>query len=626
MNIRQALYQNLSESTSVDSYYAKIMVKGVEKTYIPVDFRLRKGKVSVPLKADDIYFEYRTETRQSNVCRGEYVLTKYYPLGTILNIEDMKLKIVSYGEPTTVAGRTRVPVYTTCLNQDESNLIEVITNKSTEDKVKYELESILMSNEIIRRKLPYYKYDWMNYTEENISSYEECQSLRKLFEIKFMESCEYEYCLNNNAKALMPENFKEFSEEHLKFLQRMNYEKMLIKYNRGAIKFNLISIAKWILYYRQFRKGKLYLQTKYGDLCNLNIYRGYNKSVIVEINTPDCSFYNYRIELVNVVKCNMHKAYYDYIMDNIRVFSITKECSPKETELINLTGSGSEEISNNIIRIKPAKACYMHGPWECINNCPPANCNSITPGGCVNQCICHNCDNSDDEIIDCPNQDEPITIPDDEFNDTFFKIFCELLRYICASPEAVQESGATCKDEYYGLLDNFIIDLINKFKEEIGSEDIYSNTAEEFKKKYSEILGKTVDSITLDDKEAVTQALDEYEHLPNGEKDKLVTEKEKLDDLLKAIQEEEITANQLIMRTFITVNTIAERDSIPVSQLVDGRVIRVNDAGSGEPAYYSYDTDTGEWVEEDFLTDSVRNEIDKVNDHVYWNELIVEGV
>ena len=68
MNIRQALYQNLSESTMVDSYYAKIMVRGEQETYIPVDFRLRKGKISIPLKPDDIYFEYRIYLTNIFIC------------------------------------------------------------------------------------------------------------------------------------------------------------------------------------------------------------------------------------------------------------------------------------------------------------------------------------------------------------------------------------------------------------------------------------------------------------------------------------------------------------------------------------------------------------------------------
>lgn len=629
MNIRQALYQNLSESTMVDSYYAKIMVKGEQKTYIPVDFRLRKGKISIPLKPDDIYFEYRTRTEKSNVCRGEYVLTKYYPIGTILNIEDMKLKIVSYGEPTSVAGRTRVPVYTVCLNQDESNLIEVITNKSVEDKVKRELESILISNDIIKRKLPYYKYDWMNYTEENISAYEECQSLKKLFEIKFMESCEYEYRLNDNEKIMDMSTYGDFADEHWKFLDRMNYEKMVIKYNRAAIKFNLMSIAKWILYYRQFNKGNLYLQGKFGDLCRLEIYRGNNKSVIINIYTPDCSYYNYRIELVNVVKCNMNRAYYDYIMDNIRVFTITKDCCATVTELINLTGAGSESISTNIIRIRPAKAYCAYSPWGCINNCPPANCNSTKPGGCINQCPTGDDTDSgnDDNITDCPGQDEAVTIPEDQFNDTFFRIFCELLRYICASPCAVKESGAVCKDEYYSLLNNLLIDVINKFKEEIGDDEIYSNTAEEFLQKYSELLGKTPESITFDDSEELTNALDDYDHLPEEEKAKLEEEKDKLDELWLALQQLELGSSvRAFKRTFITVDTIEVRDSIPVEQLVDGRIVRVNDTGLGEPGYYSYDMDTNTWVEEDFLTNDKRNEIDNVNSHIYWNELTMEGV
>ena len=620
MNIRQALYQNLTESTVVDSYYAKIMVKGYQKTYIPVDFRLKKGKISIPLKETDIYFDYRIKTESSSICRGEYVLTKYYPLGTILNIEDMKLRISSYGEPTSVSGRTRVPIYTECLNQDETNLIEVITNKSVEDKVKRELESILISNDIIKHKLPYYKYDWLDYTEENISSYDECVSLKKLFEIKFMESREYEYRLNDINEHLIPAGYNEFTESYHEFLERMNFEKMRIKYNRGSIVFNLISIAKWILFNRQFKRGRLYLVNAYKDYCKLEIHKGINKSIIITIKTPDYSFYDYRIELSNVVKCNMNGAYYEYIMDNIKVYTLTKCNCMNETEIINLTGEGADTISKNIRRLKPPIVLCPYSPWNCINNCPPYNCNSTKPGSCINQC-----DTETDTGNESTGDDETVTIPEGDFNNTFFRIFVELLRYICASRTIVKSSGASCKDEYYGLLNNSLIELINKFKEEIGEEGTYCNTAEEFLAKYSDILSESYESIQISDKDKVIEALDEYDHLPDDEKSKITSEKDKLDELLYIIERLEMGEDvKSIKRTFITVDSIEMRDAIPKDQLINGRLVRVNDNGYGETVYYEYDANTDSWVEEDFLSDDIDAIISNVEDHIYWNELTTE--
>lgn len=623
MNIRQALYQNLSETTIVDSYYGKIMVKGYQKTYIPVDFRLSKGNISIPLKETDIYFEYRTHTESSNICKGEYVLTKYYPIGTILSIENMKLQITSYGEPTTVAGRTRVPIYTKCLNQDESSLIEVITNRSVEDKVKREMESILISNNIIKNKLPYYKYDWLNYTEDYISSYEESESLKKLFEIKFMESTEYEYRLND-MNSLLSLNDTEFKDEYEKFLTRMNFEKMKIKYNRAAIIFNLISICKWILFNREFKCGKLYLQTAYLDLCKLEIYTGANKSIIIKIYTPDYSYYNYRIELINVVKCSVDKVYYEYIMDNIKVFTLSKNsCCVEETELVNLTGCGSD-ISKSIKRIKHPIICCPYTPWGCINNCPPSNCNSTKPGECVNHCNT-DCPTNPDPCPEYP--DDSIEIIDDDFNDTFFRIFVELIRYICASYDIVKESGSSCKDEYYGTLNNSILQMIERFKEEIGDDNCYCNTAEEFLQRYSELLANTNESISISDKEEVLKAIDEYNHLPEDEKQKISSEKIKLDNFLLIIQQLESGVDITSMkRSFITVDTIEARDSIPEDQLVNGRMVRVNDIGNGESRYYIYDSYTKTWSEEDFIDDNIEETIDNIENHIYWNELTVEGV
>ena len=172
-----------------------------------------------------------------------------------------------------------------------------------------------------------------------------------------------------------------------------------------------------------------------------------------------------------------------------------------------------------------------------------------------------------------------------------------MLRHICASCCVVKESGAACKDEYYGLLNNILIELINKFKEEIGEEGTYANTAEEFLAKYCDILSETNESIQIEDKDRVIEALDEFDHLPEDEQNKITSEKTKLEDFLYIIERLELGEDaKSIKRTFITVDTIEMRDAIPEDQLINGRLVRVNDNGHGEVAYYEYDAASKSWV------------------------------
>lgn len=53
---------------------------------------------------------------------------------------------------------------------------------------------------------------------------------------------------------------------------------------------------------------------------------------------------------------------------------------------------------------------------------------------------------------------------------------------------------------------------------------------------------------------------------------------------------------EILNRTFISVDTIAQRDNIDPKTLTEGRLIRVNDV-DGKPAYYSWDSINSEWLE-----------------------------
>jgi hypothetical protein len=49
-------------------------------------------------------------------------------------------------------------------------------------------------------------------------------------------------------------------------------------------------------------------------------------------------------------------------------------------------------------------------------------------------------------------------------------------------------------------------------------------------------------------------------------------------------------------RTFIVFDTIAERDGLTPEFIPNGRIVRVNDAGDGEPEYYEWNADSQEWM------------------------------
>lgn len=51
----------------------------------------------------------------------------------------------------------------------------------------------------------------------------------------------------------------------------------------------------------------------------------------------------------------------------------------------------------------------------------------------------------------------------------------------------------------------------------------------------------------------------------------------------------------ILNRTFITVDTIEQRNNLDPSRLVNGRIVRVNDVG-GVPVYYAYDEPNKDWV------------------------------
>lgn len=60
-----------------------------------------------------------------------------------------------------------------------------------------------------------------------------------------------------------------------------------------------------------------------------------------------------------------------------------------------------------------------------------------------------------------------------------------------------------------------------------------------------------------------------------------------------------------IDRTWITVDTIEQRNLLSVRLIPDGRIVRVNKDVDGKTHYYSYDEANSVWVEEQFGLDEI---------------------
>ena len=73
---------------------------------------------------------------------------------------------------------------------------------------------------------------------------------------------------------------------------------------------------------------------------------------------------------------------------------------------------------------------------------------------------------------------------------------------------------------------------------------------------------------------------------------------------------------QTLNRTFISVDTIAQRDNIDKTKLSDGRLVRVNDDG-GIARYYAWNSSTNSWSEVDFGSGGKQEVFYETTE--YWN-------
>lgn len=62
-------------------------------------------------------------------------------------------------------------------------------------------------------------------------------------------------------------------------------------------------------------------------------------------------------------------------------------------------------------------------------------------------------------------------------------------------------------------------------------------------------------------------------------------------------------------RTFVTLDTIAQRDKLSSPFMPDGRIVRVNNKGDGTPGYYQWDITSQTWIPWDITSGSAEGAI-----------------
>lgn len=79
----------------------------------------------------------------------------------------------------------------------------------------------------------------------------------------------------------------------------------------------------------------------------------------------------------------------------------------------------------------------------------------------------------------------------------------------------------------------------------------------------------------------------------------------------------------VLSKTTISVNTIYDRDRIPISQRANRKLVRVHDDGTGNCQYYTWDATNAVWDREDFplRIESIDDVPEVIRNSIEWQEI-----
>lgn len=315
-----------------EAFQMKILVEGTTEYYQPVDFRL--NQIHVPLESGDVEILYNKVNKETNIYKNDVITRIYYPPSTGFTLVDgTAVTVLRYGPIKKFKGMSRVTVYCKLVDE-ETNLIETIPNTEVLNKILGEMNRMLISNEELKRLMPNYNYNWMLYNAEGAEDANEAAAIRILntiADIEYQEMCvkqDYFYETFSGDYDIIP---TVSSNEMAQFAKDFIRKRYRICYDNVSKLYRMKSIANWLIHIAINHDYKI----DYNEISILNKYKDHMKikitandndilgtDIIYDLTLPNDSDYNYRIELLQVVRHTDN--YISYDMDAIVLYQINK--------------------------------------------------------------------------------------------------------------------------------------------------------------------------------------------------------------------------------------------------------------------------------------------------------------
>ena len=332
MNIIEAISDNLNEITELsDTYIGRIYAEGTVNCYKPIDVRI--NRISIPLKESDIHFIYDTVSEEERIHKTDVRLDRYYPIGSQITLIDGGVfEIMSYGPTRQYNDDTYIDIYCT-LKSNGYHLVETLHGDQIKSKVRYELNNIIESNEIIKTLLPGYDCNWLKFSDDDIDAIEKFNAMNVLSIFNTLEYQErynvmndiYSATRNNNLSDNISHKIEKISEISIAPLIKAGFLEYHSEYNPRYVFEGLIYIFENMLLNDESLYDEFYLVNKIGQKCKITIEK-VNTVIIFKFETPLECKNNYILEVYN---WSNYGSYIQYMIDNIKLYSINKETLEK---------------------------------------------------------------------------------------------------------------------------------------------------------------------------------------------------------------------------------------------------------------------------------------------------------
>lgn len=340
MNIVEAIANaSTSPVELTDKYIARLYIEGKAIYEKPVDFRIKA--ITLPLNPSNINFIYDKTSKETYVHKHDYVCMYYYPIGSHITLNDgLELIVISYGTPSIYNNQFHVDL--NCkLVQDEYSLIETIDNKKIKDRILFELNRIVESNEIIKNLLPSYSYNWLTFSDDDLNAIKKFNASKLLRLIDKLADDERYFYMDNISGIIdaeyeaLPSTFMTYaniiSKIDIKDKVQCGFSGVHSFYNPRYVYEWLVYILENDIIKDETELDEFYLVNKAGLKTNLILSKD-NNNYKIDFITPDECNKTFSLYAKNV------RTYGSYIEYNIEDLSLTgTNKTTKEVIDYNLT-------------------------------------------------------------------------------------------------------------------------------------------------------------------------------------------------------------------------------------------------------------------------------------------------